>query len=470
MKKYLITSFLVLLISFLVSSCELNKNSTTNPASPTISDITVSGQVVDEESGDGLGNVTIKISDGDTLKGTITGSDGKFATSFGIDKDKDLTVIAFKPGFFADTAIVFASKEGGASVPLFLLQKDSSGTSGTGGGTVSSGAASIYLFSQNDENIGVKESGSLENTEITFEVRDSSGIPIDVNNSETVNFSFGSNPNGGEYLYPKSVVTNALGRASVVLNSGTVAGVVQVVAEINGKNGVIKSKPVLVAIYGGLPFDGRFDVASDKLNYPKLGVLGFQIDFTAYVGDKFSNPVRPGTAVYFNTNSGIIDGSDLTDDLGRATVPLLTQGFPVDLVYGAGFFTVTAYTADENLNTLTTKTTRMLSGSPILSVSPTFFSIPNAGSQTFQYTCSDINGNPMSFGQSIVVSVKNGNLDVSGDVNIKLPDTQSRSATSFSFFASDAKPDSTEIKPATIIIKTSGPNGETSISISGTGG
>ena len=470
MKKYLITSFLVLLISFLVSSCELNKNSTTNPASPTISDITVSGQVVDEETGNGLGNVTIKISDGDTLKGTITGSDGKFVTSFGIDKDKDLTVIAFKPGFFADTAIVFASKEGGASVPLFLLQKDSSGTSGSGGGTVSSGAASIYLFSQNDENIGVKESGSLENTEITFEVRDSSGIPIDVNNAETVNFSFGSHPNGGEYIYPKSVVTNALGRASVVLNSGTIAGVVQVVAEINGKNGVIKSKPVLVTIYGGLPFDGRFDVASDKLNYPKLGVLGFQIDFTAYVGDKFSNPVRPGTAVYFNTNSGIIDGSNLTDKLGRATVPLLTQGFPVDSVYGAGFFTVTAHTADENLNTLTTKTTRMLSGSPILSVSPTFFSIPNAGSQTFSYSCSDINGNPMAFGQSIVVSVRNGNIDVSGDVNVKLPDTQSRSATSFSFFAFDTKPDSTEIKPATIIIKTSGPNGDASISISGTGG
>ncbi|GBD90836.1 hypothetical protein BMS3Abin04_01556 [bacterium BMS3Abin04] len=469
MKKYLISSLLIFLVSIFVSSCELKTDSTDNPTNPNLINVTITGQVVDQETGNGLGSATIKITDGDTLTGTSTGSDGKFVTTFGLDKDKDLTIIAVKPGFLSDTITVFATTQSSVEVPLMQLQRDTSGTTG-GGGSTSGAAASIYLFSQNDESIGVKESGSLENTEITFEIRDSSGIPIDIDHAETVNFSFGSNPNGGEYLYPTSIKTNALGRATVVLNSGTIAGVVQVVAEINNSNEAIKSKPILIAIYGGLPDDGHFDVASDRLNYPKLGVIGYQIDFTAYVGDKFSNPVRPGTAVYFNTNSGIIDGSDLTDDLGRSTVPLLTQGFPVDSVYGSGFFTVTAYTADENLNTLTTKTTRMLSGSPILTVSPTSFNILNGGSQSFSYTCSDINGNPMSFGQSIVVSVKNGNIAVSGNVNVKLPDTQSRSATTYSFFAFDTKPDSAEVKPATIVIKSSGPNGETSISISGTGG
>ena len=47
-----------------------------------------------------------------------------------------------------------------------------------------------------------------------------------------------------------------------------------------------------------------------------------------YVGDKYSNPVRPGTSVYFETTHGIIEGSDLTDSLGRATVTLFNSAFP----------------------------------------------------------------------------------------------------------------------------------------------
>ena len=84
----------------------------------------------------------------------------------------------------------------------------------------------------------------------------------------------------------------------------------------------------MIAIYGGFPDPNHYAVASDKLNYPNYGIIGVEIPFTAFVGDKYSNPVRPGTSVYFETTSGIIDGSNTTDNLGRATVTMLTQPFP----------------------------------------------------------------------------------------------------------------------------------------------
>ena len=460
MKKSLVSLILLFPLILFLFGCEKSDES---PTSSELTEITISGMVISAQSGDPIDGATIKITDGDTLTGTVTNSQGSYSTVFGIDKDKDLLIIASKGGFLPDTVVIFATKDNPAlEVPAFQLAAD------TSGGDIPSNsgdAASIYLFNQSSESIGVKESGALESAEIIFEVRDSNGVPIDLNHAVTVNFKFGSHPDGGEYLYPSSVKTNTLGRATVVLNSGTVAGVVQIVAEINTSQGIIRSKPVLIAIYGGLPYEGLFDVASEKLNYPKLGVLGFSIQFTAFVGDKYSNPVRPGTAVYFNTNSGIIDGSALTDDLGRATVTLLTQGNPVDSIYGPGFFTVSAYTADENYNTLKTQSLRLLSGGPILEVSPTSFSLPNGGSQTFTYTVHDINGNPMSEGQTITVSAK-GEVEVAGDTEIQYPDVMF-GYTSFSFVLYDKKPDVDTLQNVSVKILTNGPNGKASIELFG---
>ena len=78
-------------------------------------------------------------------------------------------------------------------------------------------------------------------------------VAIGVDNAITVNFKFGSSPSGGEYLYPASVESNALGRASVTLNTGTIAGVAQVIAEFTVNKIKVRSKPVLIAIHGGFP-------------------------------------------------------------------------------------------------------------------------------------------------------------------------------------------------------------------------
>ena len=152
---------------------------------------------------------------------------------------------------------------------------------------------------------------------------------------------------------------------------------------------------------------GHFAVAAPKLNYPEYGIIGYEIPFTAFVGDKYTNPVRQGTSVYFEATSGIIEGSNLTDDLGRSTVTLLTQPFPnlSEGGFGPGSFKVTSSSIDENNNKIQTSTVRLLTGLPHITVTPITFDIQNGGSQTFNYTVSDGNGNPMSEGQTISVKV-----------------------------------------------------------------
>lgn len=346
----------------------------------------------------------------------------------------------------------------------FNFKKDENSFGGSGS---SGAAASINLHSQSANSIGVKESGSLESAEIIFEVRDSSGVLIDESHSVDISFTFGATPGGGEYLYPATVKSNALGKAAVTLNTGSIAGVVQIIAEANFDGKVIKSNPILIAIHGGFPEEDLFYVASEKLNYPYLGIIGKSIEFTAYAGDKYNNPVRPGTAVYFTTNSGIIGGSNLTGDIGTTSVNLLTEPWPDDPVHGRGFFTVIATTADENLNIISTETKRLQSGAPIMVVNPTSFNLENGGSQSFIFTVADINGNPMSEGQTINISIESEFIEVAGATEVKFPDTQSESWTTFSFTAYDSGADTVFVETATIEIVTSGPNTENKIVVTG---
>ena len=467
MKKEHILLVLIPLLAILISSCEIKDDDTTSPdTTDSTYTVTLTGDVVEAATGNPISGATIKIIEGLTVKGAVTDVNGKFSTILDVSDDIDLIIVAFKQGYIADTTSTFALKNATTEVPIFELEKDANSSGGTG---TSGGAASINLYSQSSSFVGVKESGALESAEIVFEVRDSAGILIDLDHAVDLNFSFGATPGGGEYLYPAVVKTNALGKASVTLNTGTIAGVVQIIAQATIDSRTIRSKPILISIHGGFPTDDIFYVACEKLNYPYLGIIGKSIDFTAYAGDKYNNPVRPGTAVYFTANFGIIGGSNLTDDAGTATVKLLTEPWPNDPVYGNGFFRVTAATADENLNNISTETVRLLSGAPILNVSPTSFNLENGGSQTFTYTIMDVNGNPMSEGQSIGVKIESENIDVAGATDIKFPDTQSRSMTSFSFTAYDTKPDTVVVESVKIEISTSGPNTDAKIVLFGTG-
>ncbi|MBI9072567.1 MAG: hypothetical protein JEY94_13275 [Melioribacteraceae bacterium] len=334
---------------------------------------------------------------------------------------------------------------------------------------ISGEPASIFLVSQSLDAIGVTESGSPETAQITFEVQDSSGIPIDIAHAVDVNFRFGAHPDGGEIIAPKTVRTDHNGQVKVNLTSGTIAGAVQVIGEITFNGEIIRSKPVHIAIHGGLPEDSHFSVGSGQLNYPHLHKIAAEGEITALVGDRYSNPVRPGTAVYYSTDAGVIEGSNLTDEFGRASVTILSgDPQPNHATYGPGFFNVYANTIDENDQQISTSTLVLYSGYPQITISEQTFAIANGGSQYFTYTVMDENGNPLAPGNKYTVSVTtDGDAGVSGATGLTMPDTQFGNTT-FSFRLYDSKDDEYKPADAIITISVNGPNGIRELSISGT--
>lgn len=445
----------VLLLSFF--SCESPSESSQVPT------VTVMGRVIDSKTNEPVKNAVVEVTKVTPSIVELTDSQGNFNVNFELKESQNISVIASKESYISDTTDAIAVP--GRTIELPLLQL--APTEGTP--VVSGQAASIILASQSTDHIGVKESGSPETAQLVFEVQDSSGQPIDLSHSQEVRFMIGAGPGGGEFVFPTSDFTDNIGRVNAYVTSGIKAGVVQVIAEATVDTGIVRSKPVSIAIHGGLPDSTHFSLAVEKSNFPGYNIYGLTDRITAFVGDKYSNPVRPNTAVWFSTDGGIIEGSALTNLQGQASVNLISAApQPIHPVLGPGFGTVTASTVDENQNTITKEAIVLFSGYPVISIQPTTFAIPNGGVQTFVYTVSDQNGNPLSEGTTVTVTVEGENIDALGTLEAELPDTQSPSWTTFSFLVFDTQDTVTAVKPVSISIETTGPNGGALLGISGT--
>src|SRR5690606_3128327 len=92
-------------------------------------------------------------------------------------------------------------------------------------------AHSITLFSISEPEISVYGVGRTQQSVISFVVTDSAGVPITIDRATNVTFSFGARPDGGETLGTITAQTNEEGIVSSVLESGTISGVVQILAE-----------------------------------------------------------------------------------------------------------------------------------------------------------------------------------------------------------------------------------------------
>jgi len=274
-------------------------------------------------------------------------------------------------------------------------------------------------------------------------------------------------PGGGEFISPLVATTDANGIVKTALNSGTIAGVVQIIASFDPGTGVINSAPTPIAIHGGQPDSAHFTITS-TLNIAGLVSIR-EATVTAILGDKFSNFVRPGTAVQFQTKYGIIEGSDVTDENGRATVTLISSN-PLPLTSDSGFVPITAETKDENGNSIFAIDTMLWSGHTQVQMVgfSGSFSIVDGGSESFTVRVSDIEHNrPLEGGSTIDISATVGS--VSGSTIV--PDTRDRGpgTTLFTFTVQDDDiGDIDSSLPSTVTILVTSPNGNVQIQISGT--
>lgn len=403
-----------------------------------------------------------------------TNSKGMYEIGLDLGEEEetiDVTLQVSKAGYdeFAENVSVQKGKT--VTAPDITLIKLFSDTTNQDTVGASGDAAHITVDGEHLTHIYVQSSGLQESAVLNFLVTDAQGRPVDSSHGVTVHFSILNGPDGGEYLEPETMQTTN-GRAYTILNSGIIAGAVQldVYADVNGQT--IRALPIRIAIYGGLPDQEHFSLAVDQLNIAGRVHFGIIDNITAFVGDKFSNPVAPGTIVYFSTDYCIVEGAAVTDELGQATVRFESAGPLPPNPADSTFAHVTAWTFKDTVleNSISTRARVLLSDvtAPI-QISPSSFSYTAVNNPVaFSYTVRDIWGNPLVGSTNIKVSSTAGSLY--GDVNINLVDTQypGPGTTDFQFYW--APGDSLEAPQVFISITVDPPadgNGYRSIGISG---
>jgi len=392
---------LAVIATLSLSGCDAFKNEDTSGK------ITLQGQVLNEETNNPVAGAIIRVSPYDKVY--ETDDNGFFTHELEIDSTTTLIVEASHTGYTSRSYEVLAIAGRTVDVPVFRLFQFADEIQESGF------AANILLQAQSTENIGVIESGSQEVAEISFLIADSIGRPVVLDKSTSVRFAFGLSPGGGEYLFPTEATTDNNGIATVHLSSGTKAGVVQIVAELTSNGTIIRSRPIVVSIHGGLPDDAHFSIGPARFNFPGLLTFGLTNSISVIVGDKFSNPVRIGTSIYFSSSHGVIQGSTLTDNSGQGAVDLISANpLPAD-----GIALITAETANEDELPVTGSTPVVFSGAPFVSVTPSVAILD----QTYELTVRDHNGNPLAAGTSISVLVEGESVKAVGNTAVKLDDT-----------------------------------------------
>jgi hypothetical protein len=491
MKDIWSTAFVAGAIAVAIVSC---KND--NASAPVSGQGAVSGIVLDATTQTPLEGVSVTAQSlaGGTAQLT-TGTDGKFRVDFDTDSTSSVVITFSKTGY-RDTTIVFALRSGSIT-PASVIMTPKSVLGGNTGGTGGTGLAhDIAFLSADPQEITVHGVGGVETALLKWEVRDSLGIPIDAAHAISLTVTVQNGPNGGEYVSPSPITTNASGQAYTTLTSGIRSGVVQVVASglvqsPGGGTVLLSTSPVRVVIDAGFPDQAHFTIGPVvQHNLPVLGIIAKAFAIEVLVGDRYSNPVAPKTAVYFRTSAGVVDPSVFTNTTGHGTVNLYTGnptplGTHADATLGDGYHYVVGTTIGQGGTTVSDSTLMLWSGrSLITNFTPTTFTIANGGSQNFSFTVADFLGHPLSAGTSISVSAMippppdpntqqnqvivalfpglNGTFVLEDEL------ASGSGITAFTCKLSDGSTNITQATPVTLSVTVSGPNGSATLTIDGT--
>ncbi len=437
--RVLVATPLALILAFALAGCDAIGGG---------GDATLNGQVVNAATNRPISGATVQILSMRVEE--VSDSTGAYSAALPVDSLMQVRVVAFKTGFTADTVSVTVEPGQAVTVPPLSLR------AGAAGDGTSGPAASISLAEGSPQSVGVSGTGANETASLTFVARDGDGRPVDAAHAVDISVGIIQGPGGGEFLSPaapQTVRTDADGEATVTLTSGTAAGVVQVEtrATVGGRS--IRSQPITLVIYGGFPDEAHFTVLPTKRNFPGLAITGITNSIGAIVGDRYGNPVQPGTQVYFTTTGGVIGGASATDATGRAQVDLLSANPLPSLT---GFGTVTARTSGPDGVAVQASADVLFSGVPRV-----MLETQGLGMGSYTYVVDDPLGNPLAEGTSITVTVEGENITTSGQLSATLGDAVAAGPgrTRFQFNVRQV-PGGTEPSVITQIkIVVSGPNG-----------
>lgn len=451
---------------------------------PTQGEGQISGKVLDRSTGNPLAQVNVEALSPSGNQTTITDAQGNYSVKFSIDSAIVVEIRMYKSGYL-DTTIYTTLRPGVVSPINVQLSPRSPIVGGTGGG--SGIAQTITFLGSNPTQISVYGVGGQETSILGFEVRDSLGLPIDAAHAISLTFTPTGGPNGGEYVSPQVVQTNAVGRAYTTFNSGIRSGVVQMVASATVGGRLIESSPVRLIINAGFADQAHFTIAPQRRNFPTLGVAGNRNPISVIVGDVYSNPVLANTAVYYRTTAGVIQASVFTSNDGQGSADLIS-GNPAPFNQyaapdsGGGYHYVVARTIGQNGTTVIDSALILWSGAAgIFNINPGSFAISNGEFQDFTFTVSDGLGHPLAAGTLITVQavvppppdpnapVNQVQLAFGANGAVTLNDYLGRGfgRTEFSFRLADGSTIN-QATPVSVNITVTGPNGTAYATINGT--
>ncbi len=205
----------------------------------------------------------------------------------------------------------------GAVQPSDLLQVVVDGTATAKALTLpitAPAAVSLAFISSSPEQIFLKGSGFTESSIVTFEVRDAAGNPLP-NRQVEVRLQTGAGGvtmegRGVESVDPPSAspftqTSNASGRVSVRVNSGTQPTPVRVHAKLGGDTIATVSSNLSVGI--GLPSQLNFSMSQQTKNIEGYDIDGTPNTYTIIAADRSGNPVPAGTSINFVAEGGQIE-------------------------------------------------------------------------------------------------------------------------------------------------------------------
>lgn len=161
--------------------------------------------------------------------------------------------------------------------------------------------------------IQVHGTGGVDFTTVTASCYDAfgnaapEGLPIAL--------SVVSGPGGGEGIngtvgQPVSKVTDASGRVTWTVASGTISGTVR----LRATAGSVLSTAIHVVVNAGPPFE--ISIGAGSCNIQSWSWVNKVNPVVAVVVDAYGNPVPAGTAVYFSTEEGSVGAYDITEEDG----------------------------------------------------------------------------------------------------------------------------------------------------------
>ncbi len=392
----------------------------------------ITGSVTDSHSRMPITGVSVLLTSPIIVDSTKTLNDGSYSFNLNLHGLTSISgTLLFRLNSYNDTTVSFTANGGKTSTQTIYLSAKSTvvgGDSSTGRGV----ARSIALVSVSHQEISVHGVGGNETSVLVWQVLDSLGFPLDIDHRDTVAFVPAGIPvSSGDpaYVTPTLGITDGSGQVSTTVNSGTVAGTIQLIAKLQlGSGKIVQSSPVLVTVDGGLPDQSHFSInlGENQSNIRANNVAGYEpymsentLTIPVQVGDKYGNPVHPGTAIYFTTTGGIVTGASQTDATGHAAAMLYT-GNPLPKLSGlnptlygngTGYGYVKAYTQGEDGVIVSDSTMFLFSAAtaPILvndsvSISPIALTL-NSGSVSIPVRIADRFGNPLEPGTEISTTV-----------------------------------------------------------------